>query len=158
VLARPAVSEVDIIELSPDLLTIGATLLAAHMAGRSEPSLAECERILRCLLDFPSAQFVLAHQLGQYCGFAALHWGFSTTAGLPILRVQDLFVASENRRQGIARALLQYAADLGRARGAHRLQLETDTSNIAARSLYLSFGFEWFPQKEIFMCFLQAGS
>lgn len=151
-------SEVEIAELSPALLSDGAELLAAHLAEWSEASPAECELFLRRLLDFPSAQFVLARRLGHYCGFAALHWGFSTSKGLPILRVQDLFVSPEHRRQGVARTLLQYAAVLGRARGANRLQLETNTDNIAARSLYQSFGFEWFPQKEIYMFFLPAGS
>lgn len=156
-LARPFVSEVAIVELAPDLLAIGAALLAAHLAGWSTTTPAECEQILRRLLTFPGAQLVLARRLGHYCGFAALHWGFSTSKGQPILRVQDLFVSPDHRRQGVARALLEYAAELGRARGANRLQLETGTDNIAARSLYQSLGFEWFPQKEIYMFFLPAG-
>jgi ribosomal protein S18 acetylase RimI-like enzyme len=139
------------------LLPAGAALLAAHLAHWRKLTLAECERNLRRLLDFPGAEFVLARQSGQYCGFVALHWGFSTSAGRPILRVQDLFVTPEHRRQGVARALLSHAAGLGRARGANRLQLETDLDNTAARRLYESFGFERFPQKEIYMCFLQAG-
>jgi ribosomal protein S18 acetylase RimI-like enzyme len=157
-LAGPIMSQVEIAELSPNLVSIGAELLAAHLAGWSDTTPAECELILRRLLDFSGAQFVLARRMDQYCGFVALHWGFLASKGLPILRVQDLFVAPEHRRQGVARALLQHAATLGRARGANRLQLETDTDNLAARSLYASFGFERFPHKQIYMFFLRAGS
>jgi GNAT superfamily N-acetyltransferase len=149
---------IEMLELSPDLLGVGARLLAAHMAGWSAQPVAQCEQALRRLLDFPGAHFVLARRSGQYCGFAALHWGFSKTKGLPILRIQDLFVSPEQRRQGVARALLGYAVDQAHARSANRLQLETGTGNMAARSLYESFEFERFPHKEIYMLFLQARS
>ena len=45
-------------------------------------------------------------------------------------------------------------AALGRKHGANRLQLETDTQNMPARALYSQHGFEWFPDKEIYMLFL----
>lgn len=149
-------SEIEIVELSPELVPNGAALLAAHLAGWRNLTPAECERHLRSLLDFPGAQLFLARRLGHYGGFVALHWGFSASTGRPILRVQDLFVAPARRRQGIAKALLEYAAALGRSRGANRLQLETDIDNVAARTLYESFGFESFPQKAIYMYFLQV--
>jgi len=147
---------IETVELSPGLLGVAAALLAAHMSGWSDTSMGECEQALRRLLDFPGARFVLARRSGEYCGFASIHWGFSTTKGQPILRVQDLFVLPEHRHQGIAQALLRHAVELARAGSANRLQLETGTHNVAARSLYESLGFEWFPQKEIYMLLLQS--
>ncbi len=70
------------------------------------------------------------------------------------MRVQDLFVLPAYWRRGIAKALLQHLADLGCRRGANRLQLESDTQNMPARALYSAYGFEWFPDKEIYMLFL----
>ena len=115
---------------------------------------AACEDKLMRLLRWPSAQCFLAGQAGVWAGFASINWGFSTSKGQPIVRVQDLFVLPAYRRRGIAKALLQHLADLGRQHGANRLQLETDTQNMPAQALYSASGFEWFPDKEIYMLFL----
>src|SRR5262249_12100892 len=63
-LARCAVSagspRVEMVDLSPDLLEVAATLLAAYMIGWGDASTEECEQALGRLLDFPGAHFVLA--------------------------------------------------------------------------------------------------
>lgn len=57
------------------------------------------------------------------------------------LRLMDLAVASNRRRQGVARALVRYALACGREAGAERALLEVRVSNAAARSLYEGLGF-----------------
>jgi GNAT superfamily N-acetyltransferase len=147
---------INIIELSSGLVAPAATLLAQHFWPQSQPSehQAICEANLQRLIEWPSAQLFLAAQDAEYTGFASINWGFSTSKGQPILRVQDLFVLPQHRRRGIAQALLQHLVQLGRQHRANRLQLETGTQNTPARTLYTAFGFEWFPNKAIFMLFL----
>lgn len=53
-----------------------------------------------------------------------------------LLRIQDVFTSESSRRKGVAQALLGLAEQLARDAGAHRIQLETDCDNEAARSLY----------------------
>ena len=146
--------EIECVELTPELLLVGGELLAAYMTGWQDQTPEKCAEALARLLAFPSATFVVARHKNVYCGFASLQWGFTTTKGMPILRVQSLFVQPIYRRKGVARALLNYAVELGRSAGAHRLQLETDADNDAGHQLYESFGFEQIPGKDIFMFFL----
>lgn len=149
-------SGIAIAELRPELLREAGALLAAyrHPAGWGEREHHDCTTTLERLLDFGMAGFLLARRGEDYAGFISLNWGFSTTTGKPILRVQDLFTLPQCRRAGVARALLEHARRLGEARGANRLQLETDGENAQARALYQSLGFEWFPRKAVYMRFL----
>ena len=62
------------------------------------------------------------------------------------MRVNDLFVRPEARRRKVASMLLAAAAAYGRAAGAVRLTLSTETTNLAAQSLYESEG--WIRQVE----------
>jgi GNAT superfamily N-acetyltransferase len=150
------VADIELEDLSPGTLASASLLLACYMypAGWSEQQRQECELALERLLYFEGAGFVLAKLAASYGGFISLHWGFSTTKGLPILRVQDLFTLPHYRRQGVGRALLQHAAQLARAQGANRLQLETDQQNTPAQALYQATGFEWLPSKRVYMLFL----
>jgi len=147
---------INIIELSPELIAPAATLLAQHFWPQNHPieHQALCEANLLRLIEWPSAQLFLATRQGEYAGFVSIHWGFSTSKGQPILRVQDLFVLPQHQRRGIARTLLRHLVQLGRQHGANRLQLETGTQNAPARALYKAYGFESFPDKEIYMLFL----
>ena len=153
---RPDNPTISITELTPDLVSPAAALLALHLWPQNSPieQQAACEDRLMRLLRWPSAQCFLAGQAGVWAGFASINWGFSTSKGQPIVRVQDLFVLPVYRRRGIAKALLQHLADLGCQHGANRLQLETDSQNMPAQALYSAYGFEHFLDKEIYMLFL----
>ena len=153
---RPDNPTITIAELTPDLVSPAAALLARYLMAQSSSieHQAACEDRLMRLLRWPSAQCFLAGQAGVWAGFASINWGFSTSKGQPILRVQDLFVLLAYRRRGIAKGLLQHLADLGRRHGANRLQLETDTQNRLAQALYSASGFERLLDKEIYMLFL----
>jgi ribosomal-protein-alanine N-acetyltransferase len=56
--------------------------------------------------------------------------------------IANLAVSQEARRQGIARQLLEYSLAWGRAHHAERSLLEVRTSNLAARNLYASLGYQ----------------
>lgn len=146
----------EMVPLGADLILPLSVLLAGyvHMDRASDEQVAECRAAVERHLHAECSHFLLARLADRYVGFIHLAWTFSTSQGLPALRVQGLYTAAEHRCQGVASALLQHAVGLARSRGANRLQLGTDTDNFSARRLYERFGFELLPGKQMYMKFL----
>jgi ribosomal protein S18 acetylase RimI-like enzyme len=93
-----------------------------------------------------STLWVAGDELGSLVGFAQLFPMFSSVALGRTFVLNDLFVAPGARRRGVARALLNAAAEWGRENQAVRITLSTQTTNAAARALYASLG--WALQTE----------
>ncbi len=92
-----------------------------------------------------SAIFVAMRGFGPraaVAGFTQLYPTFSSVSMSPIWTLNDLYVAEESRRAGIARRLLEHAAAFGKASGATRLVLLTAHDNTPARALYEKLGWE----------------
>lgn len=85
---------------------------------------------------------LLARIGGDAVGFTQLFPSFSSVSAARVWILNDLYVVAEARRHGVARALLQAAADFARADGAIRLELETDHDNRNAQALYQHLGWE----------------
>ncbi|MCC8362354.1 GNAT family N-acetyltransferase [Lysobacter sp. A6] len=83
---------------------------------------------------------LIAHRDGQPAGFTQLYPIFSSVRTVRTFLLNDLFVAEGARRHGVARALLDAAADFARAEGAAGLMLETMADNAPARALYRAAG------------------
>lgn len=106
--------------------------------------------------DLPLARAFLAERLkyqqavvlvaatpsGEFLGFTQLFPSFSSVRACRMFVLNDLFVAPEARRQGVARALLVKAADVARSLGAESLSLATARSNHAAQKLYEALGWQ----------------
>ena len=75
-------------------------------------------------------------------GFTQLYPLFSSVRTVRIWLLNDLFVASPARRQGVAAALLGAAAEHARALGAASLSLSTALDNAPAQALYESLGWQ----------------
>ena len=75
-------------------------------------------------------------------GFTQLYPSFSSVSMRRIWILNDLYVVASHRRQGIAKQLMQAAADYGRKTGAVRLALATQISNLAAQTLYESLCYQ----------------
>lgn len=149
---------VEIIELTVGLLPQASLLLAGYMYPNNDWGAEQLERCwdnLIRLLTFQHANVFMAKLNEDFVGFIAIHWGFSTTTGKLILRIQDLYVVPWARKQGIARLLINRAADLAKQKDANRLELNTGTGNTGARQLYEALGFERQSGKEIYMHFLR---
>jgi len=82
----------------------------------------------------------LALQSQRAVGFTQLYPSFSSVSAARIFILNDLFVAPEARRSGVAGKLLAAAASFGRTEGAVRLALSTAVDNEAAQALYASHG------------------
>lgn len=152
-------SKTEILNLSLDLLSEASYLLVNYIYPKGDWGINEqevCKQNLRHLLNFKYADFMMVKKDDECIGFIAVNWGFSTTKGQPFLRIQDLYVLPQYRYKGFAKLLVNKAIDLADQNNANRIQLNTGTENKDARTLYESLGFEWFPNKEIYMYFLNG--
>jgi ribosomal protein S18 acetylase RimI-like enzyme len=86
------------------------------------------------------AVVLLAEHDGLARGFTLLYPMFSSVRTARLWVLNDLFVAPDARRNGIARALLDAAADFARSDGAAAIMLETGRDNAPARALYRGAG------------------
>jgi len=75
-------------------------------------------------------------------GFTQLYPLFSSVRAARTYLLNDLFVAPDARRHGVAKALMRASADHARALGAVRLSLATALDNAAAQALYESLGWQ----------------
>lgn len=75
-------------------------------------------------------------------GFTQLYPVFSSVRMVRSYLLNDLFVAPQARRQGVAAALLREAAGQARALGAASLSLSTALDNAPAQALYESLGWQ----------------
>jgi GNAT superfamily N-acetyltransferase len=94
-------------------------------------------------LQHGESVILLAEVGGRTVGFTQLFPSFSSVRAGRAFVLNDLYVDIAARRLGVARALLQAAADFARADGAIRLELETDHDNRSAQALYRHMG--WKP-------------
>ncbi len=85
-----------------------------------------------------ASTFLIAWADGIPVGHAHLAWA-GTKLGVPEL--QDVYVAEDARRQGVATALSLAAEAEVAARGQERLSLSVGTGNFAAQALYERLGF-----------------
>jgi ribosomal protein S18 acetylase RimI-like enzyme len=82
--------------------------------------------------------FLIAWDEGRPIGHAHLAWD-GTKLGLP--EIQDVYVAEDARRRGVATALTHAAEAEVLARGHDRISLSVGTGNFAAQALYALLGF-----------------
>ncbi len=87
-----------------------------------------------------SAIFLALGQDGSAVGFTQLYSTFSSASAKRFFILNDLFVASSARRNGVGQALLEAAADFGRAEGSSTLTLITAHTNTTAQALYEAAG------------------
>jgi ribosomal protein S18 acetylase RimI-like enzyme len=87
-----------------------------------------------------SILFVAIDQ-GQIVGFTQLYPSFSSVLMKRIWILNDLFVVEPYRQQGVAKALINAAANFARETGAVRIALSTQKFNKTAQALYESLGY-----------------
>ncbi len=98
--------------------------------------------LARHLLDNPAegVQLIAASAAGEPVGFATIYWTWSTTRAARIAVMNDLYVASETRGQGVGRALIEACTERARAYGADQLGWQTAPDNHTAQRLYDAAG------------------
>jgi GNAT superfamily N-acetyltransferase len=119
-----------------------------------EPDLPGAKRFLEARLRGRDSVVFLAFRddtARTGVGFVQLYPSFSSVGMKPIWILNDLFVAPQTRRAGVARSLLEAACELAHSTGAARLRLSTAKDNEAATALYLASGYRMvnFDQYEL---------
>jgi ribosomal protein S18 acetylase RimI-like enzyme len=84
---------------------------------------------------------ILAELDGQVGGFACVRVVPCVLYAEPYAELTELYVEPAFRRRGLGRALLAYAEQLIRARGASELLIMTGINNAAAQALYRAAGY-----------------
>jgi ribosomal protein S18 acetylase RimI-like enzyme len=74
-------------------------------------------------------------------GFTQLYPKYSSMRAVKNWILNDLYVDEANRKQGVASQLIESAMAFAKANNARFVQLETQTDNYTAQSLYESVGF-----------------
>jgi len=96
--------------------------------------------VARLIAD-PDTEFLLAGAGGAPSGVCQLRYRHSVWTGTPDCWLEDLFVEEHARATGVGRALVDAALEAARARGARRIALDTNETNLAAIALYERAGF-----------------
>ena len=87
-----------------------------------------------------SRVFVAETPEGRAVGFVQLFPSFSSVSMKRLWILNDLYVAPDARRDGVARALMERARQLAVETGAKGLILETESHNAPAKTLYEDLG------------------
>lgn len=101
------------------------------------------ERLLTTLFPAegtPAAECIITHVGPTPAGFALYFSNYSTFLAKPGLYLEDLFVKSEFRGQGIGKALLTHLAAVANHRGYGRMEWTVLDWNQPAIAFYESFG------------------
>jgi GNAT superfamily N-acetyltransferase len=88
----------------------------------------------------PYAESIVADLDGQVVGFGLFFHTYSTFLTQPGLHLEDVFVRSEYRRQGIGKALMMSVAKIAFDRGCGRLEWSVLDWNQPAIEFYQSLG------------------
>lgn len=130
----------------PEDAPLVAPLFAAYREFYAKPDgdSVRCEVFLReRLAKNESVVFIARVQRDGraiVAGFAQLYPTFTSVGLARVWHMNDLFVAPEFRRRGVAKALTLHAIAFARQDGAARFTLETQHHNAGARALYEHLG------------------
>ena len=111
--------------------------------GEDLPPDASFASSVERLIADPATEFLLAavERDSPPCGVCQLRFRHSVWTGSPDCWLEDLFVEEHARGQGVGAELVAAALAQARARGARRIELDTNEHNHAAIALYESLGF-----------------
>lgn len=87
-------------------------------------------------LENENAHFLAAQSGGRVVGYIGIFEYYESC------EIANVAVSADSRRQGVATALINAAAEAARERGCEFITLEVRESNSAARELYERLGFE----------------
>lgn len=116
-------------------------LFDAYRGFYGQPSdLPRARDWLQARMQANESVVLFAETEGKPVGFVQLYPMFSSVGTARTWILNDLYVDASARRGGVARALLDAAADFARGDGAHSIVLETTRDNGPARALYRNAG------------------
>lgn len=97
----------------------------------------------------PCIEAIAADRDGEVIGFALFFTNYSTFLTKPGIYLEDLFVLPAYRQQGIGKALLSHLIQLGKERGAGRVEWSVLDWNAPAIAFYQKMGATVLPDWRI---------
>lgn len=125
-----------------DLDALAALFDAYRRFYGQDSDVPRARQWLRERLRFGESAVLVARRDGAMAGFVQLYPMYSSVRMARTWILNDLYVDAATRRKGVARALLDAAADFAREDGAAGIALETTVDNATARALYRSAGWQ----------------
>ncbi|MDP8979573.1 MAG: GNAT family N-acetyltransferase [Acidobacteriota bacterium] len=133
----------DILEASAEHLDALVPLFDSYRVFYRQPSdPTGARRFLAERIAGRESRIFLALVDSKPAGFVQLYPSFSSASMQRLWILNDLYVASDARRQGVGQALLERARQLAEETGAKGLTLSTETGNTTAQRLYESLGWK----------------
>ena len=123
--------------------TIGEVvpLFNAYCEFYGQPSdIQQAEQFIRERVERAESIIFLAYLEEEPVGFAQLFPVFSSVAMKRAFLLNDLFVAKQARKQGVAQALMEQCYAYCQQEEARYMMLETATDNVQAQKLYEKMG------------------
>jgi len=102
----------------------------------------------------PKFHVLIAEQVGpddtrEPVGFAFYFFGYSTWQGRSVLKLEDLFVRPEARKNGTGRALMEELAKISIENGCTRFEWAVLDWNTPAKTFYSRLGASVLPEWEL---------
>jgi ribosomal protein S18 acetylase RimI-like enzyme len=130
--------QIEIVHQADDELYEAFQRLVPQLTHNNPPPTQE---ELVALLNEPSSTLLLArNDSGQIVGALNLTV-YRVPTGIRSI-IEDVIVDVSARGQGIGEALMQYAIEIARQKGAKNISLTSNPMRMAANKLYLKIGFE----------------
>ena len=127
-----------------------ADRVLALMEGLTRPAVADDPGPQRLVflshLEHPDAEIFVAELDGGLGGAVSLWFQPRLNWTTSQAWIPDLYVDPAFRRRGAARALLDACVDAARARGCHRVVLESGHHRAEAHRLYETYGFQHYAR------------
>ena len=109
---------------------------------RTTPLEADIRESLAMLLEQENREFFIARaEAGHSVGYIEQRYEYSMWLSWNEARLENLFVWTEQRRAGIASALIEYAIEKAASRECRSITLETNEMNTESVALYRKHGF-----------------
>ena len=125
-----------------DIEGLAALFNGYRIFYKKESDLAAAKNFLTARIKQKESEIFVAEVAGKLVGFTQLYPLFSSTRMKRLWLLNDLFVDSNYRGQGISVQLIDAAKDLCRQTNACAMMLETEMSNIIGNQLYPRTDFE----------------
>jgi ribosomal protein S18 acetylase RimI-like enzyme len=145
--------QIEVVQATPADVGTVAPLFDAYRQFYKKPSNGEAaRRFLFARLSKSESVLFIAQHNQDAIGFVHLYPVFSSTNLTRQWILNDLYVAPEARKHGVAHTLMNRARQFAEATQADGLMLETATDNHTAQRLYERLG--WKRDEEFYRYFL----
>jgi len=119
---------------------------------KKDSDITLAEKFIRTRLSNNESVIFVALDGNVPIGFTQLYPKYSSVSAVKNWILNDLYVESNYRKQGIGEALIKTAMEFAKGDGATYVQLETAVDNYTAQSLYEGIGFQkQAPDTEYFL-------